>query len=285
MPTFPASTTDAAPTPLGYLFDLDGVLWRGDQLIPGVRETLAELRRRGKRVLFISNTSSRSRQQCLEQFREMGLEVASEELFIASEATARYIAARRPGATVYVIGGKQLLEEMCKAGLTALPAETRLPEPADYVVVGKDSHLNYTKLTCALRALRAGAQLVAVNMDMTVPASDGLEPGAGAIVTAIAAMVGRQPDVMIGKPSPFLLQQALDAFGLQPSECVMVGDTPEADVAAGKLLGVRTALVLTGNTARSDLENGEALPPAHMPDMVLDSLTDLLRYEREGFPV
>ena len=284
MSTSPVIINGAPRVPQGYLFDLDGVLWRGDQLIPGVRETLAELRRRGKRLLFVSNTSSRSRRQCLDQFGRMGLDVASEELFIASEATARYIAARRPGATVYVIGSRQLLEELRQAGLNALPADTRTPGPADYVVVGKDNHVDYTKLTCALRAVRAGAQLVAVNMDMTVPANDGLEPGAGAIAAAVAAMVGRPPDVMVGKPSPLLLQQALDAFGLHPSQCVMVGDTLEADIAAGKRLGMKTALVLTGNTAPSDLENGAALPPALVPDVVLESLTELLRYEREGYP-
>lgn len=263
--------------PKGYLFDLDGVIWRGDRVIPGVKETLAELRRRGKHLLFISNTSSRSRQQCLDQFRQMEIDVNSEEIFIASEATAQYIAQEKPGAVVYVIGSTMLLGEMAKAGLDARPADTRTPGAADYVVVGKDNNLDFTKLTCALRALRSGAKFVAVNMDMTVPARDGLEPGAGAIAAAISAMVGRQPDASVGKPSTLLLRQALDAFGLDPSECVMIGDTLEADIEAGKRLGMKTALVLTGNTEKSDLANSADLPEIHVPDVVLDTLSDLFR--------
>lgn len=260
----------------GYLFDLDGVLWLADQAIPGVKETLDELRRRGKRVMFVSNTSSRSRQQCLLQFQEMGLDIAGDELFIAGEATAQYLAEQKPGARAYVIGSGGLLDELRRAGIDARPADTRTPEAADFVVVGKDSDLTFTKLTCALRALRAGAQLVAVNCDMTVPAADGLEPGAGAIVAAVSAMIGRDPDITVGKPSTFLLERAIAHAGLTPNQCAMVGDTLEADIAAGNRLGMKTILVLTGNTTERDLADADQLPPEWRPDVVLESVNDLV---------
>lgn len=263
----------------GFLFDLDGVLWQGARLIPGVKETLSELRRRGKHLMFISNTSSRSRQQCLDQFAEFGLHVESDEIFLASEATAQYIAAQRPGARTYVVGNQGLMDELLRAGLDALPADTRNPEGAEFVVVGKDNGLDFTKLTCALRALRAGAKLVAVNNDMTVPADDGLEPGAGAIAAAITAMTGHEPDT-IGKPGPMLLQQALTSVGLTPPECVMIGDTLEADIAAGNRLGMKTILVFTGNTNQEDLTAD--LPEEWKPDFVLDTVSDLLQYEFTG---
>lgn len=260
----------------GYLFDLDGVLWLGDKRIPGVKETLDELRRSGKKLMFVSNTSSRSRQQCMDQFAAMDLDIASEELFLAGEATARYILEQNKAAKVYVIGSDGLLGELLRSGIDARPADVRTPEAADFVVVGKDVGLTFDKLTCAFRALQAGAKLIAVNNDVTVPARDGLEPGAGAIVAAIVSMTGREPDVVAGKPSTFLLERALAYAGLQADECVMIGDTLEADIAAGNRLGMETILVLTGNATMQDVFETGKLSPEHRPGIVLDSVRDIV---------
>lgn len=259
----------------GILFDLDGVLWLGDQAIPGVAGVLHRLRARGKKLMFVSNTSSRSKAKCLQVFERMGVDVDPDEVFIASECAARYIAARRPGAVAYVLGSPGLFEEAELAGLDARPASTRQPEQAEFLIVGKDNDLTFTRLTCALRALKAGAEFVAVNCDPTVPVADGLEPGAGALAAAITFMTGREPDVIVGKPGTLLLEMALAKSGLAASECAIVGDTPESDVAAGNALGMHTILVLTGNSDGRAAGDDCDTPAAMRPELTVRSVLDL----------
>lgn len=258
----------------GFLFDIDGVLLLGSKAIPGAKELLDGLRNAGKKVMFVSNTSSRSRQQALEQFSAAGIFVDPEELFLASEKTGEYLAREKPGAKAFVLGSKGLISELQQQGIDPLLAENPDPHIIDYVVVGKDHTVNYEKLTTALRAIASGARFVAVNCDPTVPASDGLEPGAGALVAAISAMVGREPDIAIGKPSTFLLELAMKQMGLGVEECVMVGDTIEIDIVAGNRLGMTTVLVLSGNATSKDLSSNTTLGEGH-PDLVLPSIKEL----------
>ncbi|OPZ64535.1 MAG: putative hydrolase YutF [Firmicutes bacterium ADurb.Bin506] len=259
----------------GILFDLDGVLWLGDQAIPGVAGVLHRLRARGKKLMFVSNTSSRSKAKCLQVFERMGVDVDPDEVFIASECAARYIAARKPGAVTYVLGSPGLFDEAVLAGLDARTTSTKHPEQAEYVMVGKDNDLTFTRLTCALRALKAGAKFVAVNCDPTVPVADGLEPGAGALAAAMTFMTGREPDVVVGKPGTLLLEMALERCGLTPAECAMVGDTPESDVAAGNALGMHTILVLTGNSDGRTADDDLNIPAVMRPELTLQSVLDL----------
>lgn len=220
--------------------------------------------------MFVSNTSSRSAEQVLSIFEGMNVPVTASDIFVASEETAKHLKQLRPGALTYVIGSKGLEHALERYGLDVRPATDRLPQNADFVVVGKDSDLTYLKLTCALRAIKQGAMFVAVNEDITVPTHDGLEPGAGAIVAALTAMCGKQPDISIGKPGPFLLELALARSGLAPHQCLMIGDTPEVDIVAAKRCGMPSALVATGNFAGSNLR------PDIQPDWIIDTLAELL---------
>ena len=259
----------------GYLFDIDGVLLLGSEAIPGAKELLDSLRQRGKHVLFVSNTSSRSREDCVQQFAQAGIEIDQEELFLASEETSQFIAKEKPQARACVIGSQGLFEELRKEGIDAQSADGVDPKSVDYVVVGKDRSLTYAQLTTALRAINHGAKFVAVNCDPTVPGRGGLEPGAGAIVAAIAAMVGRGPDINMGKPSTLLLELAAEHRGLKPAECAMIGDTIEIDIVAGNRLGMTTVLVLSGNATERDLAS-PAIVGEGRPDIVLPSVRDLL---------
>ncbi len=259
----------------GILFDLDGVLWLGNRPIPGVAEVLQQLRNEGKKVMFVSNTSSRSKAKCLQVFEHMGVDVDPGEVFIASECAARYIAAESPGAMTYVLGSAGLLDEARLAGLDAREPSGRRPEHADYLIVGKDNDLTFARLTCALRVLKMGARFVAVNCDPTVPVDDGLEPGAGAIAAAMSFMTGREPDVVVGKPGTLLLEMALFSSELTPSECVIIGDTPEADIAAGNALGMRTVLVLSGNSEGVGGDDDHTYPAGMEPDAIIRSVVEL----------
>lgn len=258
----------------GYLFDLDGVLWLGGRLIPGVKETLATLRSQGKQLMFVSNTSARSRQSCLEQFAQKGIEVFDHEVFLATEETAKYLARLKPGARACTLGTKGLFAELEKAGIKAVPPNLGPVEGFDFLVVGKDRAMSFESMTYALRVLRAGAKLVALNCDVTVPGKEGIEPGAGALVAMLVAMTGQEPDVSLGKPGTLLLELALGQSGLKVDECIMIGDTIDADIVAGNRLGMRTVLVLTGNTAKEDL--ARELTSLQQPTLVLDSVNDLL---------
>jgi len=266
---------DIVRTSKGILFDLDGVLWLGNHPIPGVAAVLQRLRDEGKKVMFVSNTSSRSKAKCLWVFEQMGVDVDPSEVFIASECAARYVAAESPGALTYVLGSAGLLDEARLAGLDAREPSDRHPERADYLIVGKDNDLNFIRLTCALRVLKMGARFVAVNCDPTVPVADGLEPGAGAIAAAISFMTGREPDVVVGKPGTLLLEMALSGSGLTPPECVIIGDTPEADIAAGNALGMRTVLVLSGNSQGAEVGHAPSYPASMRPDAVIGSVVEL----------
>jgi 4-nitrophenyl phosphatase len=155
------------------------------------------------------------------------------------------------------------------------------PEAVDFVVVGKDRYLTYAKLTAALRAINHGAKFVAVNCDPTVPGQGGLEPGAGAIVAAISSMVGRGPDINMGKPATLLLELAAEHRGLKPAECAMVGDSITIDIVAGNRLGMTTILVLSGNASEGDLRSPETLGEGR-PDLVLPSVRDLLDVVARG---
>jgi 4-nitrophenyl phosphatase len=273
--------TDELKKIKGYLFDIDGVLLLGSEAIPGAKELLEELRQKGKHVLFVSNTSSRSREQCVEQFANAGIEIDQQELFLASEETSQFIARQRSQARACVIGSPGLFEELRKEGIDAQPAEDVDPEAVDFVVVGKDRYLTYAKLTAALRAINHGAKFVAVNCDPTVPGQGGLEPGAGAIVAAISSMVGRGPDINMGKPATLLLELAAEHRGLKPAECAMVGDSITIDIVAGNRLGMTTILVLSGNASEGDLTSPETLGEGR-PDLVLPSVRDLLDVVARG---
>lgn len=253
----------------GYLLDLDGVIYLEDEVIPGARETVAALKRLGKRVYFVSNTSRLSRAACVDKLRLLGFDVEPDEVLVTTRATARYIANRSPGASAYVLGLHGMWDELRAVNIDARPANVTDPEPLDYFIVAHVESISYAELTCALRAIRGGAQFVAANRDPTYPSPDGPRPGLGAVVSAIEAMVG-PPDIMIGKPSTTMLEMALAHGGLKPEQCVMIGDTMETDIAAGNQLGVSTIWVQTGNPRPKDV------PAELRPDWVLPSVSHLL---------
>jgi HAD superfamily hydrolase (TIGR01450 family) len=255
---------------VGYVFDLDGVLWIGASAVPGAADTIEELRRRGMRLRFVSNTSSQSHADCLSKLGRLGFSVQAHEVHVASQVTARYLARLMPGASVCVLGSPGLVTELKDAGLRVRPVAEMRRQSVDFVVVGRDEGLHYWKLAAALRQLMAGAQLVAVNVDPTIPTAEGSAPGAGAIVASLTAMTSRAPDVMVGKPGTLLLEQATVGSGLPPGRWIMVGDSPAIDVAAGRAFGMRTVWVNSGDAVRcNDGDDCSA-------DMVVNRVSELL---------
>jgi HAD superfamily hydrolase (TIGR01457 family) len=230
-----------------FLLDLDGVLYRGDQPVPGASDAIDHLRELGKRVAFVTNNSSRTPEQVAEKLATVGVNASPDEVMTSAMATASVIAARG-GGSAFVIGEVGVRSALAAAGVTVLEGD---PERADYVVVGWDRGVDYARLRSAALLVQRGAALVATNPDPSYPAPDGLWPGAGALLAALTTTVGRPADEVVGKPHPTLYRTALErAGGGRP---LVVGDRLDTDIAGAAPLGWDSLLVLTGVAGRADV--------------------------------
>lgn len=251
----------------GFILDLDGTVYRGDSLLPGAAALVTALRREGRGVCFLSNKPIATRASYAEKLTRLGLPTAPEEVVTSGCVLARYLAHHAPGARCYVIGEPPLAETLAAAGLRVVDS----PE-VDVVVVAFDRTFTYAKLATALRAVRRhGARLVGTNPDRTCPVEDGEIPDAAGMIAAVEAVTGGRVEPIVGKPSPLMLEAALERLGLPADACAVVGDRLETDIAMGKAAGLATILVLTGVTRPDD--------PAiarWRPDHVVASLAELL---------
>jgi HAD superfamily hydrolase (TIGR01450 family) len=264
----------------GFVFDVDGVLCRGDEAIPRAAEGIERLRRGGKAIIFISNNSTKSRAQYLAKFARLGIPVTEQDLVLSTYATARYVADEQPGARVYMVGAQGLRDEIAQAGLVLVDE----PRQAQVVIVGSAfdgtgalSPENGLRITGALQALyHAGARFVATNPDRVFPAPGGVIPGTGAIIGALSYMVDRPPDAVIGKPSPYIVKIALHRLGLRGEDCAIVGDM-DTDMLAGREMGMTTVFVRSGAMTQERLA-GLGITP----DAAFDSVIDILALRGGG---
>ncbi|MFQ5859784.1 MAG: HAD-IIA family hydrolase [Anaerolineae bacterium] len=252
-----------------FVIDMDGVLYRGQARLPGARAFLLALQREDVPYVLLTNNSTLTVAQYVEKLRRMDIEVAPERILTSAVATALYLAGRaEPGTPMYMIGMDGLEEALREQGFVLTDGN---PE---YVVVGLDTDATYQALSTATLAIRDGAAFIGTNPDPTLPTERGLEPGAGAILAAIEAATGVQPQI-IGKPQPGAFEVALRRLNTRPGETAMLGDRMETDVVGGARAGLRTILVLTGATSRDDLANAEV-----EPDWVFDRLEQVLAARR-----
>lgn len=255
----------------GYVLDMDGVLYRGDAMIPGVPQFLDALRAAGVAFTMATNNATMSGAQYVAKLAGMGIMVDEGVIVTSSTATATYLRGRYPrGTRVYVVGMAALEQAIFGDGYFE-PAG----RDARVVVSGADFELTYDKLRVACLAIRDGADYVATNADATFPAEDGLVPGSGAIVAALRTATGVDP-LVVGKPSPVMVDACLAIMGVAPDAAVMLGDRLDTDILAGQRAGIRTVLVLTGV---STVDEARAL--GIMPDLVIATLEPLtVRYTR-----
>jgi HAD superfamily hydrolase (TIGR01450 family) len=232
-----------------WVFDLDGVIWRGAVPIPGSLETVRRLRERGDRVLFASNNSSMTIGAYQDKFSLLGAEVAADDVVTSAQAAARLV---EPGQRVLIVGGNGIAEAVSARGATALWAKDDGIEAgdADVVMVGLDVEFEYRRFRNAVRAVLAGASLIATNQDPTYPAADGMNPGGGSIAMAISYASGQAP-VFAGKPDRPMAELITERLaGVQAS--AMVGDQPLTDGGLAVVLGIPFWLVLTGVALSAD---------------------------------
>jgi len=253
-----------------YLIDLDGVIYRGNELLPGAKEFIAWLKANNKKFLFLTNNSFASETQVLEKLIGLGIVTDTSHLLSAGEAAVQNIARRFPGALVYLVGEQPLSDLLREYQLQVADVDAH---KADVVLVGLDRHFDYKKLTGAVLAVRAGAHFITINRDPLLPVAGGFLPGCGTMAAAIEAGCGVTPEV-VGKPEPLLLQEAMRMLGSNPSETVMIGDSLTVDIQGGKAAGTQTLLVLSGNTSREDVAHS-SIKPDYIYQDVAALLADL----------
>jgi NagD protein len=252
---------------LGYLIDMDGVIYRGHQMIEGADRFIHELRSTAVPFRFLTNNSQRGRRDIAMKLQRLGIDVEEEHIFTCAHATAQFLAVQKPAGTAFVIGEGGLLTALDQAGYAIVDRDP------DYVVVGEGRTLTFEVVEAALGMLRGGAKLVATNLDPSCPTQQGIRPGCGAVVAMLEAASGVRA-FSVGKPSPLMMRAARKELGLTAGQTVMIGDTMETDILGGMQLGYRTVLVLSGGTAESDLERY-----AYRPDLVVASIADLSHTE------
>ncbi len=251
----------------GWLVDLDGTVYRGEALVPGADAAIAALRRAGRRVAFLSNKPLATRDDYAAKLTRLGIAAAADDVINSSLVLARHLARLDARAPIFVIGEPPLLAELRAHGF-----EVRADHRVRWVVIAFDRTFDYAKLDTALQAVRGGARLIATNPDRTCPTEEGEIPDCAGMIAAVEAVTAARVEVIVGKPSPIILEVALERLGLPARECAMVGDRVETDMVMGKRLGLATVLVLSGVTRADDPRIAEIAP-----DAVLGSVRELVQ--------
>ena len=250
----------------GYVFDLDGTLYVGDDQVPGAAEAIAGLRAAGARIAFLTNKPLEAPIDYARKLRRLGIPVDDDEIVSSTDALVRYLTQQAEGARIYAIAEPLVIGILTAAGFEM----TADPDTTDVVVVSFDRTFDYEKLRTGFLAVRAGARIVATNPDPYCPTPDGGLPDCGAILAALELATGADAEAVVGKPSPYMAAAVLDRLGTDPGRTLLVGDRLGTDIRMARAAGMRSALVMTGVTTAAELEGTE-----DRPDFVLQSVADL----------
>lgn len=236
------------------IVDMDGVLYRGNEAIPGTVGFLSFLRGRGISFVLATNNSTRTPQQYVDKLSDMGVGVRADEILTSAQATADYLASvAPPGTRVFVVGQDGLWTALRDAGFTLVD------DDAEYVVAGMDFTICYERLAQATLLIRAGARFIGTNPDLTFPSERGIVPGAGSLLAFLEAATDVTP-VVIGKPGTAMMEQAMARMSARAATTAILGDRLETDILAGQRAGLATLLVLSGVTDRALLDGAEIQP-------------------------
>ena len=246
-----------------YVLDMDGVIYRGNQLVPGSREFIERLQAGGHRFLFLTNNSQRTPLDFQRKLERLGLNVGEEHYFTSALATAAFLQSQKPGGSAFVIGEAGLTHALYQVGYSITDVNP------DYVVLGDTPSYDYAKMVHAVKLVMEGARFIATNPDVTGPQEEGIHPACGALAAPIERATGRQA-YYIGKPNPLMMREALRRLDAHADDSVMIGDRMDTDILSGLGAGMHTVLVLTGVTARSDLRKF-----SYQPNEVVETLADL----------
>jgi NagD protein len=247
-----------------WLMDMDGVLVREEQPIPGADRFLARLRELGTPFLLLTNNSTYTRRDLVARLAAAGLEVPEEAIWTSALATARFLEDQRPEGSAFVIGEAGLTTALHDAGYTLTDRDP------DYVVLGETRTYSFERITRAIRLIADGARFIATNPDPTGPSNEGPVPATGSVAALISRATGVEP-YCVGKPNPLMMRSALNAIDAHSETAAMIGDRMDTDVVSGLEAGMETILVLTGVTSREDAERYP-----YRASKIVESVADLV---------
>ena len=242
---------------------MDGVIYHGDRLLPGVKEFVNWLYRENKQFLFLTNSSSRSPKELQQKLGRMGLDVDESHFYTSALATAKFVSAQNPGCSAYVIGEPGLYNALHDAGITINNIDP------DYVIVGEACNYNYETICQAVRLVLAGAKLIGTNSDLTGPSEAGIIPACRALISPIEMATGKSA-YYVGKPNPLMMRTGLHMLNVHSQDAAIIGDRMDTDIIAGIESGLDTALVLSGVTRREDISQYP-----YRPRVVLNGVGDI----------
>lgn len=249
----------------GFICDMDGVIYHGDRLLPGVTEFLNWLAVAGKNFLFLTNSSQYTPLELQQKLKRMGLDVDESHFYTSALATAHFLDSQAPKCSAYILGEHGLLNALHDVGITYNDVDP------DYVVVGEPKGYNQEMITKAIRLVNAGAKLIGANTDLTGPTETGIVPACRALMAPIELATGKQA-YYVGKPNPLMMRTGLRMLDVHSDDAVMIGDRMDTDIVAGIESGMDTVLVLSGVTTREECENYP-----YRPRIILDGVGDIAK--------
>ncbi|MBE6701759.1 MAG: HAD family hydrolase [Ruminococcaceae bacterium] len=247
----------------GFICDMDGVIYHGNKLLPGVREFVDWLKKENKKFLFLTNSSERSPKELSQKLFRMGLDIDESHFYTSALATAAFLKSQHPGCTAYVIGEAGLINALYDAGIYMNDVNP------DYVVVGETRSYSYDKIERAVRFVFGGAKLIGTNSDLTGPSENGIVPACRALTAPIELTTGKTA-YFIGKPNPLIMRHAIHQLGCHRRDTLIVGDRMDTDIVAGIQTEVDTALVLSGVTNDENFHNF-----SYRPHFILNGVGDI----------
>jgi len=249
----------------GFIIDMDGVIYHGNILLPGVTKFLQWLEESGKSYLFLTNASQRTPKELHEKLKRLGINIGEEHFYTSALATAGFLASQNPKGSAYVIGDAGLINALYGIGYT-----TNNVNP-DYVVVGDTSSYNFEKIELAVNLVIRGARLIGTNPDISGPVETGISPSVKALIAPIEIASGKKA-YFVGKPNPLMMRIALKRLGVRREDAIVIGDRMDTDIRCGLESEIDTLLVLSGITSQNEIDN---FP--YRPRYVLAGIADLVQ--------
>jgi len=248
----------------GFIIDMDGVIYHGNNILPGVNEFLKWLEDTGKQYLFLTNASQRTPKELHEKLDRLGIHVKEEHFYTSALATAAFLSSQRPNGSAFIIGDAGLIHALYSVGYT-----TNNVNP-DYVVVGDTSSYNFEKIELAVNLVIKGARLIGTNPDISGPIETGITPSVKALIAPIEIASGKKA-YFLGKPNPLMMRIALRKLGVKREDSIVIGDRMDTDIRCGLESEIETLLVLSGITSLKEIDN---FP--YRPQFVLNGVIDLV---------
>jgi NagD protein len=248
----------------GFIIDMDGVIYHGNRLLPGVTEFVNWLEASGKKYLFLTNSPERTPKELQEKMKRLGIDIREEHFFTSAIATANFLSSQNPNGSAYIIGDAGLIHAMYSVGYTVNNVSP------DYVVVGDTHSYNFEKIELAVNLVIKGAKLIGTNPDVSGPVENGITPSTKALIAPIEIASGKKA-YYVGKPNPLMMRSALKILGIKREDTIVIGDRMDTDVRCGLESEIDTLLVLSGITDHKGIDQ---FP--YRPRYILNGIIDLV---------